>query len=58
MRAKLKYDGRWTWIEGENRQWTIVSDWIDASGENRKWGSFSLEGLMELKIIKESNDEK
>jgi hypothetical protein len=50
--AILKYDGRWTWITGENRQWTILNHWIDRDGADRFRGSFSLQGLKELGIIK------
>lgn len=47
--VKLKYDGRWTWFPTEeNRQWTVISSFIDEAGKNRKGGSF---GLAELKLI-------
>lgn len=48
---KLKYDGRYDWIPGESRQWTILTDFIDQNGANRRKGSFSLQGLKDIGLI-------
>ncbi len=50
---KLRYDGKWTDLPGQPRQWTITSDFIDSSGANRAHGSFGLEGLQQLGIVKQ-----
>lgn len=42
----LRYDGRWDWVEGENRQWTIVSHFVDANGHDRYKGSFGLDSIL------------
>lgn len=50
--VKLKYDGRWTWYPTqENRQWTILSTFIDECGANRHGGSFGLTELKTLGIV-------
>ncbi len=50
--VKLKYDGRWTWYPTqENRQWTVLSSFIDRDGQNRLYGSFGLKDLKALGII-------
>lgn len=51
-RATLRYDGKYEWYPGENRQWTIISHFIDSDGQDRFRGSFSLRGLKELGIVK------
>ncbi len=48
----LRYDGRWEFLEGDNRQWTLLSHFIDANGYDRFKGSFSLTGLVLLGIVK------
>lgn len=49
--ARLRFDGRYDFINGENRQWTIVSHFIDANGADRFKGSFTLDGLREIGFI-------
>jgi hypothetical protein len=52
-RLKLKYDGRWDWYETqENRQWTVLSHYKDATGRDCFKGSFSLEDLQRIGIVK------
>lgn len=48
----LRYDGKYMFVPGENRQWTIVSDFIDDNGANRKGSSFFLETLKAIGAIK------
>lgn len=49
--VKLRYDGRYEFVHGENRQWTIVSTFIDRDGANRKGSSFFLETLKDIGAI-------
>ncbi len=49
--AILRYDGRYEFIQGENRQWTIQSHYIDQNGCDRYRGSFTLDGLREIGVI-------
>ena len=49
--VKLRYDGKWTDIPEMGRQWTLLSDYFDADGQNRRGGSFSLAGLVEINVI-------
>lgn len=51
QRVQLKFDGRYEDLEGENRQWTILTDFFDKDGCNRRNGSFSLHSLKELGIV-------
>lgn len=51
MKTLLRYDGKYTWIEGENRTWTIISHFIDKAGQDRFRSSFGLAGLIELEIV-------
>jgi len=48
----LRYDGKYEDMVGENRQWTIVSSFVDANGCERIRGSFGLEGLLQIGLIK------
>ena len=49
----LKYDGRWDWFPTkENRQWTLLSHWTDAKGHDRIHGSFDLDGLRRIGVVK------
>jgi hypothetical protein len=50
--VRLKYEGKFDWIKGENRQWTITSHFIDVDGNDRYRGTFSLEGLVKLGIVR------
>jgi len=51
---KLRYDGKWDFIEdADPRQWTILSHFIDANGQDRIGGSFGLSQL--LSLLKEGN---
>lgn len=50
--ARLKYDGKYEWFPGENRQWTILSHFIDRNGADRFRGSFTLQGLRDIGFIK------
>ena len=45
---KLRYDGKWTGIEGQPRQWTIKGTFLDKNGVDRNGSSFWLEGILEL----------
>ncbi len=47
----LKYDGRHTWMPGENRQWTLMNHFLDKNGKDRFKGSFGLNGLKQIGII-------
>jgi hypothetical protein len=50
----LRYDGRWTWYpESENRQWTIMSHFLDPQGRDRFRSSFNLRDLREIGLIQE-----
>lgn len=50
---KLRYDGKYDFMADPfNRQWTIVSHFIDENGCDRFRGSFSLPGLIEIGAIK------
>lgn len=50
---KLRYDGKYDFLPVESaRQWTILSHFIDAHGQDRFKGSFGLKGLIEIGAIK------
>lgn len=50
---KLRYDGKYDFMPAEfARQWTIISHFIDADGQDRFKGSFSLTGLIQIGAIK------
>ena len=49
---KLRYDGRWGWIQGQdNRQWTIMSHYVAPDGKDYYKSSKLLQGLKEIEII-------
>jgi len=50
-RVILKYDGKWDFKTGDQRQWTIQTIFIDADGFNRQWGSFDIEGLRSIGAV-------
>lgn len=51
--AILRYDGKYDFFPPDiARQWTILNHWIDESGADRFKGSFSLQGLRDLGILK------
>lgn len=52
MPTLLRYDGKYSWIPGENRSWTILSHFVDANGQDRFKGSFGLGALIQLGIVK------
>jgi len=48
----LRYDGAYDWIPGiAGKQWTIMNDFLDKNGHNRKRGTFSVTGLIDLGIV-------
>lgn len=49
---RLHYDGRWTDFPGENRQWTLLSHFLDQNGADRYRGSFGLDSLIQFGIVK------
>jgi hypothetical protein len=51
----LRFDGRWKDFPGDNRQWTIMTHFLDASGRDRFRSSFFIGGLIELGIINGGN---
>lgn len=52
MNTILRYDGKYAWFPGENRSWTILSHFIDAKGYDRYRGSFGLNSLIEMGIVR------
>lgn len=48
----LRYDGRWKDMPNSPRQWTIMSHYIDKEGCDRLYGSFGLEGLKDIGLLK------
>lgn len=50
--VKLRYDGSYSFMPGNPRQYTVMSHFIDANGCDRYKGSFMLETLVELGIIR------
>ena len=61
---RLRYDGAYDLstlpadVVMDGRQWTIISDWFDSTGANRKYGSFMLEGLQEIGLIPTKGESK
>ena len=51
MTIHLRYDGKYDFIPGENRQWTLLSHFIDKNGDDRFKGSFTYQSLKELGIV-------
>ena len=50
--TRLRYEGKYDWIKDEDaRQWTIISDFYDKNGHNRKAGTFGLESLKNIGVI-------
>lgn len=51
-RVTLRYDGKYDFMAPPfDRQWTILSHFIDADGQDRFKGSFSLEGLKQIGAV-------
>lgn len=56
MSLILRYDGKYDFMPAEvARQWTILSHFIDADGQDRFRGSFSLQGLRDIGAVKGGN---
>lgn len=50
--VKLRYDGKFTRISGEVRQWTLLSHFLDVDGQDRFKGSFGLAGLRQIGVVR------
>lgn len=49
--VKLRYDGRWEFGDGDTRQWTLMSSFIDVNGCDRKGGSFFYQSLVDIGLF-------
>lgn len=48
---KLRYDGKYEPKLGGERQWTLMSHFVDQNGQDRFRGSFMLGSLVQLGIV-------
>lgn len=51
MAAKLRYEGKYDWLTGDSRTWTIMNRFVTGKGEEIKGSSFMLDGLIRLGIV-------
>lgn len=53
--TRLRYDGKYRDFPGDTRQWTLISSFVDENGNDRIRGSFSIQGLKEIGLLKGDN---
>lgn len=52
--VKLRYEGKFDWFP-EGRIWTLQSHFVDRTGADRFKTTMTLDGLIELGIVKEKH---